>query len=409
MKDFSMAQATLPELPLVRPASAPLTPPPDYARLRAERPITRVSLWGGKLDPWLVTRYEDARAVLSSTAFSTDPSPRPGMPDFPSVREGQLQTPRGFFQSYDPPVHTTMRRTLTREFMVKRIEALRPGIKRLTGELLEAMTEQSAPVDLVEHFSLPLPSLVICDLLGVPYEDHEFFQKQAKCFVDLTSTPEDIVQAQKELGGYLDQLIERKRKEPGEDVVTRLTEHVDAGTVSARDAADLAAFVLFAGHETTANMIALSTITLLQNPDQIPALLAGSPADVGNAVEELLRYLTIVHSGLRRYAIEDVEIGGVTIRAGDGVIVPIGAANHDPEVFADPDRLDLGRANARRHVAFGYGIHQCLGQPLARVELQIVMPELFRRLPNLRITVPLEELVFKNAAVYGVQSLPVTW
>ncbi|ELS51127.1 cytochrome P450 [Streptomyces viridochromogenes] len=394
-----------PAFVLARPKDAPLDPPPLYAQLREEQPIARVSLGGGRLTPWLVTRWEDARTVLGSPAFSTDPT----HPGAPNDREGQRQGPRGFFQNFDDPIHATMRRTLTREFMVKRIDALRPGIARLTDELLTGMTELNGPVDLVKHFSLPLPSLVICELLGVPYEEHAFFQEQSKTLVDRTATAQESAQAIANLGEYLLSLVPIKRKSPGDDVITRLAAQADEGVITDQDAADLSAFLLFAGHETTANMIALCTITLLQNPSQIPHLLGG-PAQVAGAVEELLRYLSIVHFGLRRTALEDVTVGDVTIRAGEGVIISLNVANRDPEFFTTPDDLDLARANARQHLAFGYGIHQCLGQPLARAELQIVLPELFRRLPGLKIAVPMEEIAFKqDTAVYGVHELPVTW
>ncbi|TMR91492.1 cytochrome P450 [Nonomuraea basaltis] len=394
-----------PEFVLARPRTVPLDPPPAYSRLREDAPISRVTIWDGRHSAWLVTRWEDARAVLGHPAFSSDPS----QPGFPDVQPDQPPQPPGFFTNVDAPVHTTMRRTLTREFMVKKIDALRPAIIGITGQLLDEMARSQGPVDLVERFALPLPSLVICELLGVPYEDHEYFQERSKVFVDITATGEQFTQAWGELNAYLLDLLAAKRKAPGDDVLSRLVEQVDAGTVSEGDATDLAVFLLFAGHETTANMIALGTVALLQNPGQIPRLLAG-PAETAQAVEELLRYLSIVHMGLRRRALQDVTIGGITISAGDGVIVPIHLANRDPEVFTDPDRLDLGRANARQHVAFGYGIHQCLGQPLARAELQIALPELFRRLPGLRLDAPLEDLAFKQeTAVYGVSELPVTW
>jgi cytochrome P450 len=316
--------------------------------------------------------------------------------------------PRGFFQSQDPPVHDVLRRALTREFMIKRINALRPAITRLTEELLTGLVEQPAPADLVEHFALPLPSLVICELLGVPYEDHDFFQEQSKVFVDMRSRPTQIAAAFRALNDYLTGLIREKQRRPGDDVLSRLGEQVSAGSLELGDAADMASFLLFAGHETTANMIALSTVALLEHPDRIPAVLAG-PESTANAVEELLRYLTIVHHGLRRYALEDMEINGTTIRAGEGVLVSIGPANRDPEAFGDPDRLDVERA-ARHHVAFGYGIHQCLGQPLARAELQIALPALFERLPGLQVAVPLTEIAFKQeTSVYGIQELPITW
>jgi hypothetical protein len=392
----------VPAFTLTRPQEAPLDPPPLYTELRAKQPISRVSLWEGQLSPWLVTRWEDARTVLGSPAFSADPT-HPGSPKAAS------QSPRGFFVDHDDPVHGMMRRTLTREFMVKRINGLRPAIARLTDELLTGLTELSGPVDFVEHFALPLPSLVICELLGVPYEDHGFFQEHSKALVDLNATAQETTQAWASLSEYLLGLVKTKHAKPGNDVITRLAAQVDEGVITDQDAADLGAFLLLAGHETTANMIALSTITLLSHPDQIPHIL-GEEEQVAVAVEELLRYLSIVHFGLRRTAVEDVTIGGVTIRAGEGVIVPIHVANRDPEFFTAPDDLDLDRANARQHLAFGYGVHQCLGQPLARAELQIVLPEIFRRLPELKIAVPMDEIAFKqDTFVYGAGELPVTW
>ncbi|GHE66238.1 cytochrome P450 [Streptomyces capitiformicae] len=395
----------VPAFTLTRPQGAPLDPPPLYTELRAKQPISRVSLWEGQLSPWLVTRWEDARTVLGNPAFSTDPT-RPGAPN---LRKDTPQTPRGFFATHDDPVHAAMRRTLTREFMVKRVNELRPAIARLTDELLTDLTKLSGPADFVEHFALPLPSLVICELLGVPYEDHAFFQEHSKALVDFNATGQETTQAFARLAEYLLGLVGTKRTKPGNDVITRLAAQADEGVITDQDAADLSAFLLFAGHETTANMITLSTITLLNHPDRIPHILGGEE-QVAVAVEELLRYLSIVHGGLRRTAVEDVTIGGVTIRAGEGVIVPVHVANRDPEFFTAPDDLDLDRANARQHLAFGYGIHQCLGQPLARAELQIVLPEIFRRLPELKIAVPMDEIAFKqDTVVYGVGELPVTW
>ncbi|MFB7499868.1 cytochrome P450 [Streptomyces sp. NPDC056161] len=397
--------SSLPPYVLGRPADAPLDPPPLFTQLREGRPVTRVSLWEGKLSPWLVTRWQDARAVLGSDAFSSNPE----LPGAPNFREGASRGPRGFFLSYDDPIHASMRRTLTREFMVRRVDALRPAVARLTDELLTDMTDLVGSVDFVEHFSLPLPWLVICELLGVPYSDHPFFQAQSKIFVDLKATAEQTVQARQALTAYLLELVRAKRVTPGDDVITRLAQQADAGVITDQDAADMGAFLLLAGHETTANMIALSVVTLLHHPDQIPYVLGG-PDQVAGAVEELLRYLSIVHGGLRRTAVEDVPIAGVTIRAGEGVIVPVHVANRDPGVFTTPDGLDLERANARQHLAFGYGVHQCLGQPLARAELQVALPEIFRRLPDLKIAVPMKDITFKqDTVVYGVRELPVTW
>jgi cytochrome P450 len=390
-------------LSMARADGAPLDPPPGYARLRREAPISRISMWGGKITPWLVTRWEDARTVLASPGVSAQ-SARPG---FPTPSPDAPGLPRGYFFAQDDPVHDTFRKALTREFMVKRIEALREPTTRIFAQLLDGMIERGGPADFVESVALPLPSLVICQLLGVPYADHDFFQSHSKVLIDGAMTGEQKTAAHLALGDYLQRLVEEKRQKPGDDLVSRLAEHVNAGTFSVRDAADVGAFLLFAGHETTANMIGLGVLALLDHPDQLPRLYAGQ-AELATAVEELLRYLTIALK-LTRIAVEDITIGDVTIRAGEGVVILLNSANRDEATFDDPDTLDLARANARQHVAFGYGIHQCLGQPLARMELQTVLPEVFRRLPDLRIA-PGQEVTFKEtSAAYGPSYMPVTW
>jgi cytochrome P450 len=389
-------------LTMARADGAPLDPPPEYARLRQEAPVTRVSLWGGRATPWLITRWEDARTILASHAVSTQ-GPRPGF-----LSEETPPLPPGYFFGQDDPVHEKFRRALTREFLVKRIEALREPTKRIFDQLLDAMIAGGSPADFVEAVALPLPSLVICAMLGVPYGDHDFFQSRSKTLMDGEATGEEKTAAHVELGNYLEQLVETKRREPGDDLVSRLGEHVNAGTFSVRDAADVGAFLLFAGHETTANQISLGVLALLEHPDQLARLYAG-PGELANAVEELLRWVTIAHTGLSRTALEDITLGDVTIPAGDPVIILLNSANRDAAIFDDADTLDLARANARRHVAFGYGIHQCLGQPVARMELQIVLPEVFRRLPNLRIE-PGRQVTFKDAsAAYGADFMPVIW
>jgi cytochrome P450 len=387
---------------MARADGAPLDPPPEYARLRQEAPVTRVSLWGGRATPWLITRWEDARTILASHAVSSQ-GPRPGF-----LTEETPPLPPGYFFGQDDPVHEKFRRALTREFLVKRIEALREPTKRIFASLLDAMIAGGSPADFVEAVALPLPSLVICAMLGVPYGDHDFFQSRSKTLMDGEATGEEKAAAHMELGDYLERLVETKRREPGDDLVSRLGEHVDAGTFSVRDAADVGAFLLFAGHETTANMISLGVLALLEHPEQLPRLYAGQE-ELANAVEELLRWVTIAHTGLTRTALEDVTLGDVTIPAGEPVIILLNSANRDPAIFDDADTLDLARANARRHVAFGYGIHQCLGQPVARMELQIVLPEVFRRLPDLRIE-PGREVTFKDtSAAYGADFMPVIW
>jgi cytochrome P450 len=247
--------------------------------------------------------------------------------------------------------------------------------------------------------------------LGLPYGDHEFFQRSARILLSRDASGEDAVAAQGELVDYLMDAARQKLADPADDLLSWLAvSQVKTGGMSLQEVAVHGTLLLTAGHETTANMIALGTLALLQHPEQL-AMLRDSrdPAVIAAAVEELLRYLTIADMGVRRVALADIEIGGQVIRAGDGVIFALNAANRDEEVFADADRLDL-RRGARRHLAFGFGVHQCLGQPLARIELQVVYGTLYRRVPSLRLAADPGQLPFKNdSVVYGLYELPVTW
>jgi cytochrome P450 len=402
------APVVIPDFPMVRAAGCPFDPPPDLGRLQAQAPIARVGLWDGST-PWLVTRYAEQRALLADPRISADTT-RPGYPhQSAGFRERRMQTQT--FISMDDPEHARLRRMVTAPFAIKRVEALRPAIQAIVDTLIDQMLAGPTPVDLVQAFALPVPSLVICELLGVPYADHDFFQHNSKILINRDQPPEATRQAQAKLIDYLDRQIAEKLASPADDLLSRLaTEQVKTGALTRHDAAAMGVLLLIAGHETTANMIALGTLALLEHPDQLAALRGtDDPQLIAGAVEELLRYLSIVHSGRRRVAVEDLEIAGQLIRAGDGVIFVNEAANRDAEAFVDPDRLDIHR-DARRHVAFGFGVHQCLGQPLARVELQVVYGTLYRRIPTLRLAVDLDQVPFKHdGIVYGVYELPVTW
>ncbi|GAA5167270.1 cytochrome P450 [Amycolatopsis dongchuanensis] len=386
----------------------PLDPPPELSRLCEEAPVTRVRLWDGST-PWLVTRYEDVRAMLRDPRVSAD-SDRPGYPHVTpgiAARRRRAKT----FINQDDPGHAAGRRLLTADFTVRRVEALRPRIQRIVDELVDDLLAGPQPADLVEALALPVPSLVICELLGVPYADRAFFHGISKLLVSRDATPEASVAAAEELLDYLGGLVERKAADPGDDLLSRLAvAQFRTGKLTRREIAAMGQLLLVAGHETTANMIALGTVALLTHPGQLAELRASEdPEFVANAVEELLRYLTIVHSGRRRVATEDLELGGQLIRAGEGLIAATDAANRDETAFPGADSLDLHRA-ARHHVAFGYGVHQCLGQPLARVELQVVYGTLYRRVPTLALAVPAGELRYKHdMLVHGVHELPVTW
>ncbi|MGI5490007.1 cytochrome P450 [Microtetraspora malaysiensis] len=393
--------------PMARAARCPFDPAPELGRRIAEAPISRVRLWDGST-PWLITRYADARAVLADPRVSVDVA-EPGFPHTNAVskaRDAQMKT----LMQMDPPEHTAQRRLMTADFMIKKMEVLRPRIQQIVDELIDEMLAGPNPADLVEALALPVPTLVICELLGVPYTDRAFFQRVAGALVMDEGDPAQAMAASEELNVYLDALVDGKNAEPGDDVLSRLAvEQYRTGAMTRREISTMGQLLLVAGHDTTANMIALGTAALLAHPDQLAAVRDGDPALVANTVEELLRYLSITHTEARRVAREDLEIGGQLIRKGDGIIVVKSIANRDPSAFPDPDALDVHR-RARHHVAFGYGAHQCLGQPLARVELQVVYGTLYRRIPTLALAVPLEDLTFKHQAVfYGVRELPVTW
>jgi len=401
----------LPEYDITRASGCPLDPAPAMRARQAEAPVTRVKLWDGST-PWLVTGHAEHRALLADPRVSVEP--RNGTPRLsPSEAQAMEQAEHSAAPSFimlDDPEHARLRRMITGEFAIKRVEAMRPGVQRMVDRMIDDMLAGPNPVDLVEAFALPVPSLVISDLLGVPYEQHDFFQANSRKIINRNSSAAERGQAQLALGEYLGGLLGEKMANPAEDLLSALGERVKAGELSPEEATGMGVLMLFAGHETTANMIALGALALLEHPDQLALLRdAEDPALVAGAVEELLRYLTITHGGLRRVALEDIELGGQLIRAGEGVIVVNETANRDGAVFAEPDRLDLSR-NARQHVTFGYGVHQCLGQPLARMELQVVYPALLKRIPTLRLATEVDRIPFKHDGfVYGVYELPVAW
>ncbi|MFR9732053.1 cytochrome P450 [Saccharopolyspora sp. MS10] len=382
----------------------PYEPPDEYARLRDSEPISRVTIPTGR-EAWVLTRHEDVRFMLADPRFSADRR----NPDFPFLVEGQQESISSFrpnMLSMDAPEHGPARRGVLGEFTVRRMQALRPRVQAIVDGCLDEILAGPRPADLVSALALPVPSLVICELLGVPYADHEFFQDRASAMLRRTTPTPERVRAAGEIRGYLGDLITAKRSDPGDDLLSRQLAKPEPD--EHEDLVATATLLLVAGHETTANMISLGTLTLLENPEELAAIRQ-DPARTPAMVEELLRYLTIVETVTSRVATEDVEVGGTLIRAGEGVIALGHTANHDPGTFPEPDRFDIERG-ARNHVAFGYGPHQCLGQNLARLELEIVFDALFRRIPGLRLAAPRAELPFKDdAVIYGLYSLPVDW
>ncbi|WP_041832139.1 cytochrome P450 [Actinoplanes sp. N902-109] len=391
--------------PAVRAGKCPFDPPPALRDLQDQEPLTRVRLWDGS-QPWLVTRYAEQRTLLADSRLSSDLH-QPGYPAAAPIRTGGDTI--GFILM-DDPEHARLRRMVTAPFAMKRVAAMRPAVQAIVDRLIDELLAGPNPVDLVEAFALPVPSLVICELLGVPYDDHEFFQANSKKLISRSVPADERGAAFQAVHDYLVALLATKAEQPAADVLSQLNERVANGELTRREAAGIGVLLLIAGHETTANMIALGTAALLEHPGQL-ALLRDSddPALVTNAVEELLRYLTITHNGRRRVALADIEIAGQVIKAGEGVILPNDIGNRDPSMYADPDRLDLTR-DARRHLAFGFGVHQCLGQPLARLELEVVYGTLYRRIPTLRLATDLAKVPFKHdGSVYGVYELPVSW
>ncbi|ARQ67448.1 cytochrome P450 [Streptomyces marincola] len=395
----------IPRFPMPRAAQCPFDPPPALREQQRQAPLTRVRLWDGST-PWLVTRYAEQRALLADPRVSADIS-RPGYPaSAPSSGKNSV----GFILM-DDPEHARLRRMVTAPFAVRRVETLRPAVQKIVDDQIDTMLAGPRPADLVQRFALPVPSLVICELLGVPYDDHAFFQANSGTIVNREVSEPERTAALAALTRYLDDLLGDKLAHPTDDLLSGLAARVTRGELSRPEAAGMGVLLLIAGHETTANMIALGTLALLRHPDQLARLReARDPRVITGAVEELLRYLHITHNGRRRTALEDIEIAGHRIRAGEGLILANDIANRDPRAFPDdPDRLDIDR-DARHHVAFGFGVHQCLGQPLARLELQIVYGTLYRRVPTLRLATDPDAIAFKHdASVYGVHALPVTW
>jgi len=391
------------KLPTRRSAGCPFDPAPEYRDMQARGPIRRMEFPDGHIG-WLVTSHALARTILADPRFSARPDKNhaPLRPN--PVKD---RTPPGMFFLMDPPDHTRYRRKLTGQFTVRRLRELEPRITQITNERLDAIAQAGPPVDLVPMLALPIPTRVVSELIGVPYADHQMFQKQTEELVWLDREPGRAREAIIHLSAWLRELVIRKRAAPTDDVLGGL---VAAETdLTDEELANMGVLLVLAGFETTAQMIALGTFALLEHPDRLAALRA-DPGLIENTVEELLRYLTIAQHGTHRAALQDVELDGHLIRKDETVVLAYGAINRDPDEFTEPDALQLDRPNARHHMAFGFGIHQCLGQQLARIELRIVYRMLFERFPTLRLAVPRHEIPLReHALVYGVHSLPVTW
>jgi cytochrome P450 len=385
----------------------PLDPPPMLSRLREESGLAKIVTVMGD-EAWLVTRHEDAITVLGDRGFSADRQ-RPGFPFVGPPRP----IPPGNFIHIDPPGHTRLRRMVTRNFTVGTVDRLRPGIQEQISRLLDDIALAGPPADLKNSLALPLPVRTIAALIGIPAGDAHLFPDATREFMR-TGVPIDAVRERvRPLKAYLENLVDAKQRTPGEDLISHLLlDKEPDGQITRDEVVGISMVLMLGGYETTSNMIALLILMLLTDPVQL-AEVKRDPNLIKGAVEEALRYTSVIHTGLPRLATVDTEVGGQEICAGEGVIVALAAANRDARAFSDPNEFDVHRFGGQReslHVAFGYGIHQCLGQTLARVQMRLALEALLHRFPDVRLAAPVADIPFRHdMSLYGIHELPVTW
>ncbi|HEU5160017.1 MAG TPA: cytochrome P450 [Streptosporangiaceae bacterium] len=386
------------------PRTRPFDPPDMLAELRATAPLTKVTIWDGT-KVWLVTQYDAAREVLRDPRFSVDVK----NPGFPKLSAGRVSV-QPTMSRMDDPRHGEIRRMLADEFLSGRIKKMWPAIARIVDSQIDHLLGTQPPTDFHAEFALPVPTRVIGELLGVPPAEHRTFHEATQVMLSRTATKEEFVAADQELISLCARLLAQKDPDATDDMLSRtIVREMRAGRLTTEEAYHTTKLLIIGGHETSANMISLGTLTMLLNPEWFRQI-RDQPEAVSGAVEELLRYHTPMHDGVPRVATDDVVIAGTLIKAGEGVIVSLAAGNRDESEFANPDELEIDRERPRRHLSFGHGAHKCLGQWLARAELQIALAALARRIPTLRPAVPLEEISFKeDSHVFGVHALPLTW
>ncbi len=389
-------------------------PYPAYAWLREHAPVHRTALPSG-VEAWLVTRYADARQALADQRLSKNPvhhsenAHGKGKVGIPGERSANLMT---HLLNIDPPDHTRLRRLVSKAFTPRRVAEFAPRVQELTDQLIDAFADRGE-ADLIHEFAFPLPIYAICDMLGVPREDQDDFRDWAGMMIRHGGGPRGgVARSVKKMRTYLAELIHRKREDLGDDLISGLIRASDHGEhLTENEAAAMAFILLFAGFETTVNLIGNGTYALLRHPEQRErlqrALAEGDEGLLATGVEELLRYDGPVELATWRFATQDLVIGGQRVAEGDPVLVVLAAADRDPERFAEPDTLDLSRRD-NQHLGYGHGIHYCLGAPLARLEGQTALATLLRRLPDLRLAVDPEELRWRGGLIMrGLRTLPV--
>lgn len=383
-------------------------PAPELREVRDSLGVTTaVNSFG--MQVYLVTRYDDVKMVLSDyERFSNERPPGfvlIGAPQGAEDQQAEMRT--GNLLALDPPDHHRLRRMLIGEFTARRLRRLEDRIVAIVDDHLDAMEKSGAPIDLVANFALPVPSLVICELLGVPYADRAEFQRRTARQIDLSTPIADRIDLQREARDYMMALVRGARSNPGEDLLGMLIREHGA-ELTDEELTGIAGLLLLAGHETTANMLGLGTLALLRHPEQAAAV-RDNPAAVGPAIEELMRWLSIVHAAIPRITTCEVEIAGVTIPKHQLVFASLAAADRDPQYIDDPEVFDIGRG-AIGHLGFGHGVHYCLGAPLARMEMRIAFPALLRRFPGLALAEDFDDVAYRSFHfIYGVGSLAVRW
>ncbi|MDT5281466.1 MAG: hypothetical protein QOJ20_2661 [Mycobacterium sp.] len=401
-----MTQA--PELPPLHMRRDAFNPTRELREIRETTGVrTVVNAFGTTV--YLVTRHEDIKEVLSDhERFSNGRPPGFVVPGAPTVSDEELASARaGNLLGLDPPEHQRLRRMLTPEFTIRRMKRLEPRIVEIVDQQLDAMESAGPPADLVGSFALTIPSLVICELLGVPYDDRDDFQRRSAGQLDLSIPIPERLDLQRQGRAYMQSLVKRSRQHPGDDILGMLVREHGA-ELTDDELIGVAGLLLLAGHETTSNMLGLGTLALLRHPDQLAAV-RDDPDAVGPAVEELLRWLSIVHSAIPRITTTDVEIAGVPIPAGELVFVSLPSGNRDPGFTDSPEVLDI-RRGAPGHLAFGHGVHHCLGAPLARMEMRVAFPALLQRFPTLALAEDFDDVQFRSFHfIYGLKSLEVAW
>ncbi|MGR6918509.1 cytochrome P450 [[Actinomadura] parvosata] len=397
-----MTETPLPAFPMKR--SCPLAPPDEYRRMRDTAPVVRAALPNGA-PVWAVTRYAEARRILSDPRISSNT----GRPERPRGPDDD-RPDDGFFVDLDPPEHSRFRRLLIPELGARPMAAMRPAIQRIAATAMDELLEAGPPADLVARYARLVPARVLCALFGVPAADHGFFESRLRRLSVTSMDPSVAAQASKDVRGYLRDLVGDAEKRPDDGMIRRLAaRHLPTGELTTDELVNMGFLMLLAGYDSPANTISLGVLTLLRHPAQLAALRA-DPGLLPGAVEELLRFHSVQDwVSFDRVATADMEVGSARIRAGDRLTVLAASANRDERAFENPDAFDISR-QARHHLAFGHGVHQCVGGNLARAELRIAVGTLLARMPALRLAVPFEELPFAHdAPFFGPHELPVTW